>query len=179
MVVEEKIMTEKEKILLEKLRTLADKGFGGEKENAKAKLKKLLTKLGITEEMLEEKQIIKAQFKVPSNKELKMLFWQIVFKVLNKHHLSFEQIGSTAFVEMEPHQAVEIQTLYDFYKIKYKEDLDVFTHSFLMVNKLFPDAPNDKEKDEKFDFEKQLKMAKMMSGLDEHTYLKQLKNVEE
>ena len=40
-------------LLAKKLKELADRGIGGEKQNAEKKLKMLMSKYGITPEMLE------------------------------------------------------------------------------------------------------------------------------
>ena len=76
--------TEKIKAKLIKLFALARQGVGGEKENAKSVLDKLLTKHGLTLEDLDSEQAetIQCEFKFADALERKLLL-QVIFTALN------------------------------------------------------------------------------------------------
>ena len=71
-------MTDKERELLIKIKALAEHGVGGEKINAQKMLEKLMKKLDITTEDLENNDLQVFHFKYKQGKELKTLMLAIL-----------------------------------------------------------------------------------------------------
>ena len=72
-------MDDKKKQLLNKLKTLAERGIGGEKETAQRKLKELMKKYGVEEIDLSDEKKENFEFKY-KNKFEKQLILQIANK---------------------------------------------------------------------------------------------------
>ena len=75
-------MNEKQKALLQKLKALAERGVGGEKEGAERKLKQLMAKYGVDRLELEEDQVSRYEIKYRGEFE-KRLLSQIVYRPRN------------------------------------------------------------------------------------------------
>lgn len=75
-------MNEKQKALLQKLKALAERGVGGEKEGAERKLKQLMAKYGVDQLELEGDQVSRYEIKYRGEFE-KRLLSQIVYRARN------------------------------------------------------------------------------------------------
>ena len=64
-------MTEREELLqrLERVKALAERGVGGEKENAEALLNRLMAKYGISEEDIEDTAAVTAAVRSAPNRD--------------------------------------------------------------------------------------------------------------
>jgi hypothetical protein len=169
--------------LAKKLKALADRGVGGEKENATAMLQRLMGKHGITMEMLTENEAIKHKFTVQVDQ---YKFWrQVVANVLGSSSVNYipAQKGRkrSYFVVCTPQEAVEIQARFEFFYKIWTEELDVFYSAFIQTNRLYkkPSGEDNDEEEKELtpEEEKKLcKMANMMAGMDRHIFTKQIGN---
>lgn len=80
-------------VLLQKLKALADKGIGGEKQNAERMLNSLMAKYGISEAELSEDKIIEAKFTYRGETQ-KTILAQIIYMVTNKKDNVYEYINT-------------------------------------------------------------------------------------
>ena len=169
-------MTERERLLdqLEKVRALAERGVGGEKESAERTLAALMERYGITEEDLEDSKTSTHWIRYKTKWEEKLLY-QLAYMYLGIGH-AFGCVGAytgrtrkKVGIECTPAQFIEIEADFAFYS-EAMEDL-------------FPPpelAREMTEEEEKagMDLERIAKLQAMMGGLDRHTRHKALEAAE-
>ena len=99
-----------------KLLALAEKGIGGEKENAKKMLDDLMKKHSISIDDLTDNISKQREFVVKEKSHHKILA-QIIFKVLNVNSIKYGESknGKKAFADLTDYQFLEVSMLYDFY----------------------------------------------------------------
>lgn len=136
------IMDEKLQNKLNKLKELAERGVGGEKETAQKKFDMLLKKHGLTEDDLSDDQLQYYLFSY-SNQFTKKLLGQIIFMVMGaaepvslyKSKHTRNKLG----VYCTPAQKVEIELNYEFYSSLLYEEFDSLLAAFIQKQELFPD----------------------------------------
>jgi hypothetical protein len=127
--------------LAKKLKALADKGVGGEKENAVTMLGRLMKKHNITIDMISN--IDKKEFVFYTVVERKRFLVQIVASVLGLDCDIFtypsdsrrkkKRIGTNCTSA----EAIEIQARFDFFWKAWESELDIFYSAFIQTNKIF------------------------------------------
>jgi len=171
-------MTERERLLekLGKVKALADRGEGGEKESAERTLAALMKRYGVTEEELEDTRATIHWIRYKTDWERRLL-GQLAYMHLGTGH-SFGCVGrytkrprKEVGIECTPAQYIEIEADFAFYS------------AFLRKNALFPPPelaaePTEAEKEEWKDVERARKIHSMMGGLDRHTRHKALEAAE-
>ena len=168
------------KVLLRKLKALAEKGVGGEKINAQKKLEALMQKNGITEDELDEETAIECLFNISGIRERRLLM-QIIYKVLDsKSNIYIRSdhvrngrrkrwIGCRATVA----QKIEIEFLFDFYKRLYKREEEFFFDTFIQKHELFGRL-KEGEEPKSLSKEMAMKMVALMKGMSDETPLRQI-----
>lgn len=138
-------MTERERLLekLGKVKALADRGEGGEKESAERTLAALMKRYGITEEDLEDKKVTIHWIRYKTDWERRLL-GQLAYMHLGTGH-SFGCVGrytkrprKEVGIECTPAQYIEIEADFAFYSEAMKEEMELFYSAFLQKNGLFP-----------------------------------------
>lgn len=129
---------------LGKIKALAERGVGGEKETAKRMYVELCAKYGISEDETESalNEVERRFFRYKTELERSLLI-QIFYKVTGdtksyvyaKPHRNRKEIGC----DCTPLEAAEIDLLFEFYRKAMKEELEVFMMAFKQQNRLFPD----------------------------------------
>lgn len=174
-------MTERERLLdkLEKVRALAERGVGGEKESAERTLAALMERYGITEEDLEDSKTSTHWIRYKTKWEEKLLY-QLAYMYLGIGH-AFGCVGTytgrtrkKVGIECTQAQFIEIEADFAFYSAAMEEEMGLFYQAFLQKNNLFPPpelAREMTEEEEKagMDLERIAKLQAMMGGLDRHT----------
>ncbi len=135
--------------LAKKLKELADRGIGGEKNTAEAMLNALLKKHKISIEEIEGDKLEDYFFTLKNN--LAPLWGQIVKHVdsnikrygefpakLVKKHL----LKGNYMISCTASQYIEIESKYSFYEQLYNEELKYFYSAFIKANNLLIDNPN-------------------------------------
>ena len=116
-------MTEREELLqrLERVKALAERGVGGEKENAEALLNRLMAKYGISEEDIEDTAERDYFIRYHNFWERKLIV-QIAYKHLGSGHCC-GTVGTQSgrphkeiCVTCTPAQYIEIEADFEFYK---------------------------------------------------------------
>jgi len=163
--------------LLKKIKALADNGIGGEKINAKLKLRKLMKELGITDLDLEIDKVKTRIFKTGSLIIYKKLFVQVVSSIIEDVKI-YSSMGNKniRLVDCTVSQQVEIEAKFAFYKIRYNQDLETFFIAFIQKNGIFPKYSKEQEHEEMTHEErtKYIKAEMMSNGLEKHHYRKQI-----
>jgi hypothetical protein len=169
--------------LAKKLKALADKGVGGEKQNAEQMLEKFLKKHNLTIEEIEGEKINKYFFQI-DNKYQQLL--NQILKITNrslslwaeipKNKIRQLRLAGNYMTECTASQFVEIKAKFDFYSNLYEEELDVFYTAFLHANNLLVESTaQDKEKGISDEERERQERAYLMSGrIKKGQYLKQL-----
>lgn len=174
-------MTEKEAIL-KKLKALADRGEGGERENAAALLEKLMQKYGISEEELNREREQDYFFSYSQETERRLLS-QLVYMVTGKAGFGCvgsytgrkrKKVGATCTAA----QRLEIEAYFAFYNEAMKKELEVFYSAFASKNGLFP--PESLVKPRRYDelteeeIEEATRAGMMAAGMERHHFRKQI-----
>lgn len=174
---------DKEKIQakLKKIKALAEKGVGGEKETAIKLYNELMAKYELNEADIVEEKLYKRWFRYDNDIDKKLLS-QIFYKVTgsNQFWIKTDKRRRLVGTECTDFELDEILFYYRFYKEHLKSELDIFIRAFFNVNKLFPDssarcyeesmkAREENEDDSEFDLRQLEKMFAMQSGMDRKT----------
>lgn len=173
----------KEIELAKKLKALADRGEGGEKETAEAMLKMHLKKHGLTLEDIESEAIKEHYFNIPDNGE--KLFYQIVkhvnreinvygaipIKMIKKHKLKGNFI-----IDATHSQFVEIEAMYAFYSKLFEKELEIFFSAFIQSNKLYCNGEVDINTLSEEKIEEAKRIIELSKNIESKDFRKQLHN---
>ena len=138
----EQIQREKALEKLRKIKALAERGVGGEKETAMRMYEDLCKKYNVSEDEAELAQLEKRWFSYSTKLEEELLL-QIFYKVTgdSAHYVYTGKYGrrkkrGCVCTELE---AVEIELLFNFYKKEMENELKAFMIAFKQKNNLYPD----------------------------------------
>ena len=176
-------MTDNILLLAKKLKELADRGIGGEKQNAEKKLKNLMSKYGITSEMLEENLLRERSFVMGKFPQLES---QIIASVVGRQRPIYKTKKKVKgkhywYVELTDIEFIEISEKITFYSEKYEQDSDLFYSAFVQKNRLFvkKEDSGDQQSEPKLSNVEKIKRAKtinMMMGMESHQFQKTIEN---
>lgn len=133
-----------------KLLGLARRGVGGEKDNARTILNRLLTQHGLTLADLEGEHLAVSMHWFPyTDRFEERVLRQVAGKVLNTYKPVEYTQGKTRALgfELIPPQAIEMDLLWKAYRAAWKEAQERHLHAFVQANNIFP-AQDDSSKDE-------------------------------
>lgn len=126
--------------LLKKIKTLADRGTGGEKEAAQKKLEILMRKYGIDSLDLSKDTKRQHEFRYHGYWEKRLLI-QILYKIIDTTKMYRYKHGqgsrSMLFADCTDAQAAQIQIEFDFYSDLWKEELNTFFAAFVGKHKIW------------------------------------------
>lgn len=170
-------MSDKILELAKKLQALSERGEGGEKLNAQAKLDELLKKHNITIDELNGEKITQFEFTSPL-KHQRLMHQVMVMIVGPKYQIFGFKNSKTEFVTNCTHsQFIEFDMTFSFYSKQYEKDLDLFYKAFVQRNRIFDRTPDsgrswmDLTPDE---IAEQRKVQQMSKGLDQHNLKRQI-----
>lgn len=138
-------VTTKVEAKLRKLMALAERGEGGEKDNAQRMLEKLLARHGLTtDDLVDERREIR-WFPIVTSYDRKLAA-QIMSKVcdsctpgLYRSKGRPKHVG----VEVTPSEAIEFDLHYSLLRQALLEHFDDAFSAFVQANRLFPSSPSD------------------------------------
>lgn len=138
-------ISEKVEAKLRKLLALADRGEGGEKDNARRMLDKMLERHGLTiDDLVDERREIRWFPLV--HKYDRQLANQILAKVCDTHYPTTwrnkerpKQIG----VEVTPAEAIEFELHYETLRKALIEHFDIAYAAFVQANRIYPSTRSD------------------------------------
>lgn len=173
--------------LAKKLKALADRGIGGERDNAKEQLEKLMNKYGITPEDLEQEEQKDYFFKVPDNEKwyARKILLQVcgttcrdikIYGEFTKKMIKEHFLPGNYMVTCTPLEYVEILAKWDFYKKAFLKELPVFFRAFFTANQLLAE-PTESEKNEEMteeEYKEHLRANRMAEGINKQHYKKQI-----
>lgn len=169
--------------LAKKLKALADRGIGGEKQNAETMLNQLMKKHNITIEEIEGEKIEMHFFKIDSKHH--SLWFQIVKRTNDtircygefpKSKIKQFNLGGNYAIDSTTSEYIEIEAKYDFYRRLYESELDIFFSAFLDANDLLCDnKPEDLKKQyTKEEIEKMRRIQSLSNKITVGQFKKQL-----
>lgn len=112
--------------MLKKIRALAERGVGGEADNAEEILRRLMEKYGVSEDELDEEERRRHDFEY-HGKEQEKLLRQVVYKVTGGYaynlvyRASGRKVKTRLGADCTAAEKVEIEFLFDFYIIKIQD----------------------------------------------------------
>jgi hypothetical protein len=166
--------------LIRKLKELADRGEGGEKENAGNKLQQLLDKHGISLEDINEDVLKDREFTLKPH-QLKF-FIQVVCScfgrecTIYKYQKDRKRNELVRILKLTDAQFLELSAKFDFFWDKYEKDLDIFYSAFIQKNDLYVKGSSLKDDLTQEQLDEINKVREMMYGLKKHSFHKQLNN---
>lgn len=160
---------------LKKLKALAERGCGGEAENAQRLLERLCAANGIDLGLLnDEEKKSRYTFNVGRNRVFITLFTQCYCKVTDSSKMSYRQESrSEISLELTQVDYAELKGLYEWHKANFEKELEALRDAALTAycqkHCLFPDKTNDRPLTEA-DLERLRKAMKMEGLLNDKTY---------
>lgn len=140
-------MNDKRAKLLKKIKSLAEQGVSGEREAAEAILIRLMEKHSVSWEELEETETHLAWFRFYDSFD-KRLLRQTIIRVTGSEgnlYTHRKQAGGRTLkeygVDVTFAQEIELRARIDFYRMAYREELEVFFLAFIHKHRIFD--PND------------------------------------
>lgn len=163
--------------LLKKIRALAERGVGGEADNAEKILRRLMEKYGVSEDELDEEERRRHDFEY-HGKEQEKLLRQVVFKVTGgyAYNLVYNATGRKVKTKLGADctaaEKVEIEFLFDFYTRLWERERAAFLSAFIQKHRIF--AIRDDIEPQKLSREELLKMQALMLGMSDESPVRAL-----
>lgn len=127
---------------LTRLKALAERGIGGEKENAAMLLNKLCLKYGLSLDEIESSDEVTIRwFKHKSGKMYGQLLSQCMAKTVGTGKSRYQRTHSRANllgIECTVAQSIEIELDYDLYSKALEKDIERLFDMFIQKNDIFP-----------------------------------------
>lgn len=150
--------------LLRKIKALADKGVGGEKENAERKLRALMAKHKITMAELEQRTVhaVSFRYKTGLTHIVSHIIWSVSPDIKLFGH---RQYKNAIIADVDSFQELEIRYLIDIYTAAWLKEVVYLQSAFIIKNNLDykGDAPSNPK--ELTDDERR-KIANLAKGVD-------------
>lgn len=164
---------------LKKLKALAgNTEFAGEREAALNRLKCLMEKNGISEADIEDEAIETRAFKYKGEKERRLLT-QVAYKVLGTAKFvqydfkrAKKKIANSVGIDCTNAQKVEIEFLFDFYKVLYAREERALYSAFVQKHNIYGKVKDGTK--ETMSNEALQKMRNFMNGMDDETPFRRL-----
>lgn len=163
--------------LLKKIRALAERGVGGEADNAEEILRRLMEKYGVSEDELNEEERRRHDFEY-HGKEQEKILRQVVFKVTGgyAYNLVYNATGRKVKTKLGADctaaEKVEIEFLFDFYTRLWERERAAFLSAFIQKHRIF--AIRDDIEPQKLSREELLKMQALMLGMSDESPVRAL-----
>ncbi len=156
------------KELLLKLKSLSEKGIGGEKDNAIDMLNKALKKYSITLEDLEKEEKELRVFKIKNRDDSLTILFQCINDVCPNSKVDFSPKVLQAYCDLKTSDYIEVSEKYKHYYNIWLKEKKQFLTAYILRNKIgLSDKPSDKEIDE----EERLAIIKKMSSIGDSKFV--------
>lgn len=168
---------------VKKLKELAIRGVGGEKETAQKLLDEILEKyqISLEEINLEDEEVNDYDFSFHGADERKILV-QVMYKVTNTSTYytltkksTGRQVKTRVCKSCTASQKLEIEILFEFYTRLWYEEKNYFMKAFIRKHNLYGD-PTDDDKPLELTHEEMMKIQAMELGLSDKRPLKMIES---
>ena len=176
-------MEDRIKRRLAKVLALAERGVGGEKDNAIAILDRLLAKHGLVVSDLSSNDDPLLQMSEECytyrNRFDRGILLQCYFQVLHTNKIYYSQNSRKRkiFIKANMIDHMEMREMYYYYRKLFDEELETLMTAFCSKHKLGSGIPDDEGGDE-MDMEKYLRIIEMAKGLADSEYIGTRKRLE-
>lgn len=155
--------SKKIKLLMSKVKALADKGEAGERETAKRKLAELLVKYNITK--FEESKYKKRSFKLSDFNDCKTIMVHCILDTVPKIDIDGNRSKKELYCKLTDEQYIDVCQKFNHYFPEFHKQREAFVKAFIIKNDLgIVEGDSDIELDE-------IKHIKdMFSVVDEKRY---------
>ena len=171
---------------LRKLLALAERGCGGEAENARRLLEAQLSKYGLTLEDLCGNKTSRRTFKY-RNKEERTIIIQVFVSVLGSKSEAFKAATynaskKTIYIDLTDLKYAEISDMVAFFKSQFNKEkkrlMKDILHAFVNKHNIFDCTPNDDDEasDKEIDFEELMRILSLSNGMEDVTYRQAISN---
>lgn len=163
--------------MLKKIRALAERGVGGEADNAEEILRRLMEKYGVSEDELDEEERRRHDFEY-HGKEQEKLLRQVVYKVTGGYaynlvyRASGRKVKTRLGADCTAAEKVEIEFLFDFYTRLWERERDAFLSAFIQKHRIF--TIRDDIEPQEVSREELLKMQALMLGMSDESPVRAL-----
>lgn len=163
--------------LLKKIRALAERGVGGEADNAEEILRRLMEKYGVSEDELDEEERRRHDFEY-HGKEQEKLLRQVVYKVTGGYaynlvyRASGRKVKTRLGADCTAAEKVEIEFLFDFYTRLWERERDAFLSAFIQKHRIY--TIRDDIEPQEVSREELLKMQALMLGMSDESPVRAL-----
>ena len=163
--------------LLKKIRALAERGVGGEADNAEEILRRLMEKYGVSEDELDEEERRRHDCEY-HGKEQEKLLRQVVYKVTGGYaynlvyRASGRKVKTRLGADCTAAEKVEIEFLFDFYTRLWERERDAFLSAFIQKHRIF--TIRDDIEPQEVSREELLKMQALMLGMSDESPVRAL-----
>lgn len=163
--------------LLKKIRALAERGVGGEADNAEEILRRLMEKYGVSEDELDEEERRRHDFEY-HGKEQEKLLRQVVYKVTGGYaynlvyRASGRKVKTRLGADCTAAEKVEIEFLFDFYTRLWERERDAFLSAFIQKHRIF--TIRDDIEPQEVSREELLKMQALMLRMSDESPVRAL-----
>ena len=159
--------------LLRKVKTLADRGVNGEKENATRLLEKLMEKHGVTIDQIivPEREYVKF-----SPRGQKKLFFQVVFSVVDGWPGSYTPDKSAIWIQVTAAERIQIEYKFDLMLKAFKKEQALFLKAFIQKNNLYSANAKTRSYDEltKEELEEAMRVRDIARNIERVNVYKQI-----
>lgn len=129
-----------------KLASLAERGIGGERENAQRSLDATLKKHGLTREDLTRTERSPVRLRLPKGTWGRKLFIQAACEVLQTYEIRVHFERGWAYAKLSPSEKLSIQLLLDIYGPALNVHMRASFSAFVIKNSLLGKAHPEEEK---------------------------------
>lgn len=157
---------------LKKVKSLAERGVGGEKENAEVLLRKLMEKYNVTEEELSDD--VESWYEIEYHGRFERdIVLQCIAKV--KADAKGYKTSGKWNVKCTKAEFIEMNELCVFYRRALQEDLDIFLRAFIHKHDLYPETSSGpRHEPTREELEQLMKVLELVGSMPEHEYLKRI-----
>lgn len=142
--------------LLKKIRTLAERGVGGEAENAEKLLAHMMEKYDISEDELDAD--------IRERNDFEYHAYELYYTATGRKVKT--QLGA----DCTPAEKVEIEYLFDFYKRLWEKEKEAFLAAYIQKHRIF--AIRTDIEPQEISPEEALKMGALMEGMSDESPLR-------
>ena len=170
------MVTDKILKLARKLNTLAERGLGGEKENAQRQLERIMKQYGLSYDDINGTEIISQVFKVGNYRKL---FIQVVVSISSDIKIfGYKGTKAKMILDCTAEQMIEVHSKFEFYKKAYQREFknyeNTFFSAFVQKNKLYSNEEPEEKKLTPEELKRLIKVFSLAEELEENNYYKQL-----
>ena len=157
------------KLLMQKVRALADKGEGGEKENAKIKLSELLEKYNIKK--FEEKSSKTRVFKLADFSDCKIIMIHCIIDTLKSSKIEGCKAKKEIYCKLTDEQYIDVCQKFNHYFPTFVRQRENFIKAFILKNDLgisdLTPIQNDNTENKEIS-----EISEMMKGINDNKFKK-------